>query len=199
MTPASPAPYTEIVNDHGKGNGNCPHQFHSLLAPYMVDRPLRERLSKCPVSQSRSVYSLNQPGCRASLVADTRRVGVRIQVITQRKHHRSSSPWMKRCHSTLGWQQAFVSRCGSYLSQAVRGDHLSLMESAGWPPRCPLAVGFTCKIAKENDSAVPSTWESSIIVEPDPLLCYTFRRALFVSFDITINRRTAWHLNHFWK
>ena len=74
-------------------------QFHSLLALYMVmvERPLGKRLSKCPVSQFGSVYSLNQPSCRTSLVADTRRVGVRIQVITQRKHHRSS-PWMKRCH-----------------------------------------------------------------------------------------------------
>ena len=99
VTPASPAPYTEIVTDHGKGNGNCPHQFHSLLAPYMVmvDRPLRERLSKCPVSQSRSVYSLNQPGCRSSLVADTRRVGVRIQVITQH--------WLSCCFTSTeaGW------------------------------------------------------------------------------------------------
>ena len=87
VTPASPAPYTVIVTDHRKGNGDCPHQFHSLLASYMVmvDRPLGKRLLKCPVSQSCSVYSLNQPGCRASLVADTRRVGVRIQVITQRK------------------------------------------------------------------------------------------------------------------
>ena len=106
VTPAPPAPYTVIVTDHGKGNGNSPHQFHSLLAPYMVmvDRPLRERMSKCPVSQSRSVYSFDQPGCRASLVADTRRVGVTVQVITHRKHHQSS-PWMKRCHR-YAWMTA---------------------------------------------------------------------------------------------
>ena len=146
VTPASPAPYTEIVTDHGKGNGNCPHQFHSLLAPYMVmvDRPLRERLSKCPGSQSRSVYSLNQPGCRSSLVADTRRVGVRIQVITRRKHHRPS-PWMKRCHRYAWMTAASVSRCSSYLSQAVRGDHSSLTQSAEWPPRCPPRSGSHAK------------------------------------------------------
>ena len=91
VTPASPAPYTVIVNRsrERKRQLSTSSQFHSLLAPYMVmvDRPLKER-----VSQSRSVYSLNQPGCRAKLVADTRRDGVRVQVITQRKHHRSSRP-----------------------------------------------------------------------------------------------------------
>ena len=47
------------------------------------------------------------------------------------------------------------------------------MESAEWPPRCPPTVKLTCKIMREHDSAVFSTRESSIIDEPDSVLCYT--------------------------
>ena len=179
-----PAPYTVIVDRswERKRQLSTSSQFHSPLAPYMVmvDRPLRRDSKISTVLQSCSVCSLNQMGCRAKWVADTQSDGVRVQVVTWHKHH-WSSPWMKGCFRHA-WMTAgfcvlmrllFVPGC---LQWPLKPDGIGVMATA---------VSFHGRvhmqniIEGENNSAVHSTLEFSIIIEPDPLLCYTCRDKRF--------------------